>query len=113
MKLNRMIKWAAAGVLAVASVPAVALARHASLPTENAISVTPVSLASAVGTTQAKAKPASKKKSSSHKAKSVRHASKRHKTRRAAAHRSGHRSASHRKVSRTHKHAGAAHAKSA
>jgi hypothetical protein len=43
MILNRVVKWAAAGVLALGAVPAVGLARlsHASLPTSGITTVTP------------------------------------------------------------------------
>jgi len=44
MKVNRIVKWAAAGALALGVIPALGMARsHASLPTSN-VTVTPTSL---------------------------------------------------------------------
>ena len=41
MTVNRMVKWAAAGIIAIAAVPAIGMARvRASLPTD-AVTVTP------------------------------------------------------------------------
>ena len=115
MMLNRVIKWAAAGALAVASVPAVALARHASLPTEGAITVTPVSLASPAAAKHVTARSASKKKSAARrKVQAKRQVTKRHTARRTAAHRATRKStAAHRKTSHVRKHVPAKHVKSA
>ena len=112
--LNRMIKWMAAGALAVASVPAIALARHASLPTEGAITVTPIGLATPVAAKHVTARSGLKKKSAvRRKVQSKRHAAKRHSARRTGAHRATRRSASHRKTSHVRKHVPAKHVKSA
>lgn len=116
--MNALIKWVAAGALAVATVPAVALARHASLPTEGAITVTPTSLDVPMRPQKVSAKKTTRKTARTHRNVSARrHVARRHVAgRRVAAHHVRH-SARHKsvhKTARTHKkHAAARRVRSA
>ena len=79
MNMSRILKWAAAGVLALGTVPAVgfARARGASLPTD--VSVTPTSMVTPVSINQTARRTRSKKSTRRHKVSSKRHAKAKHK----------------------------------
>jgi hypothetical protein len=103
MIMSRLVKWAAAGVLALGTVPAVGLARTHTASVPGSVSVTPVKAVSHGKKTSSR----NKKRTTSrhHKATSKRHAThKKTHARAKSSHskntRTAHRSSSHRKTKR-------------